>query len=76
MTVDRYGRRVPKHAHGTANLPERTSAGTVISRAVMDLYDRIMDRDLLARRIYIYACRLEKETEKAAEPAFAFNPLC
>jgi len=71
VTVDRYGRRVPKHAHGTANLPERTSAGTVISRAVMDLYDRIMDRDLLARRIYIYACRLEKETEKAAEPAFA-----
>ena len=71
VTVDRYGRRVPKHAHGTANLPERTSAGTVISRAVMDLFDRIMDRDLLARRIYIYACRLEKETQKPAEPAFA-----
>ncbi|MBQ9060051.1 MAG: DNA methylase, partial [Firmicutes bacterium] len=71
VTVDYYGRRVPKHAHGTANLPERTSAGTVIGRAVMDLYDRIMDRDLLARRIYIYACRLEKENEPAPQPAFA-----
>ena len=71
VTVDYYGRRVPKHAHGTANLPERTSAGTVIGRAVMELYDRIMDRDLLARRIYIYACRLEKEEKKTDQPAFA-----
>ena len=71
VTVDPYGRRLPKAAHGTANLPERTSAGSVISRAVMDLYDRIMNRELLVRRIYIYACRLEEETRQAPEPAFA-----
>ena len=69
VTTDRYGRKVPKAAHGTVNLPERTSSGSIICRAVMELYDRIMDPELLVRRMYIYACRLEEESEAKTEPA-------
>ena len=61
ITTDFYGRKVPKHAHGTANLPERTSAGSIICEAVMQLYDRIINPDLLVRRMYIYANHLEEE---------------
>lgn len=69
VTTDRYGRKIPKAAHGTANLPERTSAGSVIAREVMALFDRIMDRELLVRRMYLYACRLEDAGAPAEHPA-------
>ena len=59
VKTDWYGRKVPKAAHGTANLPERTSSGTALCRELLKLYDRIMDRDLLVRRAYIYVCHLE-----------------
>lgn len=50
---DHYGREVPKHAHGTTNLAGHTiSSGTVID-AVMELYDRIIDTNLLFRRVTI-----------------------
>lgn len=51
VTIDRYGRRVPKHAHGTANLEHHTSSSSLIMEAVMGLYDRIVHPDLLIRRI-------------------------
>lgn len=65
VTTDYYGRKVPKHAHGTANLPIRGSSTKAITSAVMELYDRIMDPLLLVRRITIAACRLEIENGKA-----------
>ena len=69
VTTDFYGRRIPKAAHGTANLPERTSSGTEVCREVMKLYDRIIDPDLLVRRIYVYACRLKEESWQPPKPA-------
>ena len=51
MKEDRYGRMSPKHAHGTANLEQATSSGHKISEAVLSLYDRIVDPDLLVRRL-------------------------
>lgn len=63
VTVDRYGRRVPKHAHGTANLVKPTSSTKVIIDAAMELYDRIIDQDLLVRRINVTANHLIDETE-------------
>ena len=51
VTTDHYGRQVPKHAHGTANLGRQTSSSSLITKAVMALYDRIVNRDLLIRRI-------------------------
>lgn len=61
VTIDRYGRKVPKHAHGTANLEKKTSSTRLIINAVMDLYDRIVDEHLLVRRITITANKLEDE---------------
>ena len=61
ITIDRYGRKVPKHAHGTANLKKKTSSTRLITNAVMDLYDRIVDENLLVRRITITANKLVDE---------------
>lgn len=63
VTTDRYGRKVPKHAHGTANLPHYTSSARLIIDAGMDLYDRIVDPSLLIRRINISANHVILEQE-------------
>ena len=70
VTIDRYGRRVPKHAHGTINLKNQTSSTKQIMDAVMELYDRIVDPNLLIRRIYVVACRLSDESSAKQEDTF------
>ena len=68
---DWYGRPVPHHAHGTANLPGPTSSGKVICDAVLSLYDRIIDPDLLIRRINISVNHvLREDSKKASEPVY------
>ena len=62
VTTDRYGRKVPKHAHGTVNLDEFSSSTKLILDAVMSLYDRIVDKNLLIRRITITVNHLIDET--------------
>ncbi len=66
VKTDHYGRQVPKHAHGTVNLERKTSSTKLIMEAMMDLYDRIVDPDLLVRRITLAACRVISETEAIA----------
>ncbi len=66
VTIDRYGRRIPKHAQGTANLHRRTSSARLITDAVIALYDRIVDPQLLVRRINLSANHILPEW-KAAE---------
>lgn len=66
VTIDRYGREVPKHAHGTANLSNPSSLTSQIMRATLELYDRIIDTDLLVRRITIAANHVIS-TDRAAE---------
>ena len=61
MTTDRYGRKIPKHAVGTENF-DYTSSTNDLLRAVCSLYDRIVDRDLLIRRLSISANRLLDES--------------
>ena len=55
LTEDYYGRRVPKHAHGSINLSRLTSSGKLIVNAAVELYDRIVDPKLLVRRLNIVA---------------------
>ena len=66
-TIDRYGREIPKHAHGTVNLNHKTASTKIIIDAVMELFDRIINDKLLVRRINITANNVvnEKEGEKA-----------
>ena len=61
VTTDHYGRKVPKHAHGTANLGRMTSSTKLITDAVIELYERIVNPDLLVRRVTIVANRLMQE---------------
>ncbi len=61
VTVDRYGRRVPKHAHGTANLERQTASSSILIQAILDLCDRILNKELLVRRITVTANHLIQE---------------
>lgn len=70
VTTDRYGRKVPKHAHGTINLKMQTSSTKIIMDAVMELYDRIVDRNLLIRRINVTACRIVDEDEAGEKEVY------
>lgn len=63
ITTDRYGRKVPKHAHGTANLEKKTSSSHIITEATMNLFDRIINKDLLVRRITVATCKLVSESD-------------
>ncbi len=62
-TTDHYGRRVPKHAHGTVNLEMQSSSTKRIMDAVLQLYDRIVDKNLLIRRINVTANHLIDEAD-------------
>lgn len=70
VTTDRYGRRIPKHAHGTANLDQKTSSAKKIMEAAMELYDRIVDPKLMVRRVYIAANRVTGEDAAKAEESY------
>lgn len=58
VTTDPYGRAIPKHAHGTANLERYMSSTRRITEAVLELFDRIVDPNLLIRRLTITANRV------------------
>ena len=64
ITVDFYGRRIPKHAHGTANIGKYTSSSRLIIKALTDLYERIVNPKLLVRRINITANRVVSEEDR------------
>lgn len=65
--IDHYGRAVPKHAHGTANLEGRhTSSSHAIIQATAALYDRIVDPSLLVRRITLNANHVLREEDARA----------
>lgn len=61
VTTNYYGKKVPKPAHGTTNLPKQTSSTTLITNVVMELYDKIVNKKLLIRRINIVANKLVDE---------------
>lgn len=66
ITRDAYGREVPKHAHGTVNLPEHTASTMELLEAVTELYERITAPDLLIRRLTLCANRLAPEQSPGA----------
>ena len=63
VVKDRYGRKIPKHAHGTANLSRYTASVALATQAVTRLYDDIVDKRLLSRRINITANHVITEKE-------------
>ena len=63
IKTDRYGREIPKHAHGTENLKGYTASMEELMTAYLKLYDRIVDEDLLIRRLTLSACRVVRESD-------------
>lgn len=70
VSTDRYGRSIPKHAHGTENLQRKTSSSQVLADAMMNLYRRITDKNLLIRRIAMSANRVTDEKCMEEKPEF------
>ncbi len=70
VTTDYLGRTIPEHAHGSANMQEFTSSTAKIMDAVMALYDRIVNKDLLVRRINITANHLKDEKDLLQEDSY------
>ncbi|MCC8126138.1 MAG: DNA methylase [Clostridiales bacterium] len=69
VTTDRYGRKIPKQAHGSINLGRQTASTILITNAAMELFDRIVDPDLLVRRMYVVANHVVTEDRiKPPEP--------
>ena len=67
ITVDAYGRKIPKHAHGTANVGRQTASAKLITEAVMELYDKIVNPSLLIRRLNISANHVVPEQSISKE---------
>lgn len=72
VTTDHYGRKIPKHAHGTQNIGFQTSSTKLITNAVMELYDRIVNKNLLIRRVNLVANHV---TEEASVKKKSFEQL-
>ena len=74
VVKDHYGRQIPKHSHGTQNLGRHTSSTKLIMDAVSELFDRIVNQDLLIRRLNIVANHVIDEAS-APKPDAAFEQL-
>ncbi len=70
IKTDYYGRKVPKHAHGTVNIGRYTSSSKLITESVLKLFDEIIDKKLLERRVNIVACRVVPESTLKEEKPF------
>lgn len=76
VTVDMYGRKVPKHAHGTKNLNQYTSSTKLLTDAAVELFDEIVDQRLLVRKITVTLADLKVEgTVKNFEQLDLFSLL-
>ena len=70
IKVNHYGKKVPEHAHGTTNLKRKTSSTKLIIQAAVELYDRIVDKKLLIRRLNLSANHLVDEKEAQEETTY------
>lgn len=70
IKTDRYGRNIPKHAHGTANLEGYSSSTKQIMAAMLELFDRIVDKNLLVRRLNVTANRVLDEKSIPKPPQY------
>lgn len=66
VVTDRYGRQIPKHSRGTANMGKHTSSTRLIMEKTLELFERIADKKLLTRRLTITANHLLPESEANA----------
>ena len=61
VQVDRYGRSLPKPAHGSTRLDAPSNLGSQLSEAVLNLFDQIVNPHLTVRRLTLTANRVVKD---------------
>ncbi len=69
ISTDYYGRQVPKHAHGSASLARPTSSSKLITEAVINIFDRIVNKDLLVRRMNLTVNHVVEEASVGKKTA-------
>ena len=67
VSVDAYGRRIPRSAHGTTHMA-LTSSARELCEAVLALYDKIVQPGLTVRRLNLTASRVVCEAEMPTVP--------
>ena len=73
IVKDYYGRNVPKPSHGHINMDYSTSSTKLLTKKCLELYDKIINKNLLVRRINVCACNVIDE--KKAQKEISFNQL-
>ena len=63
VVIDHYGRKIPKHAHGSRGLGCYSSASTLIRAAMCDIFDSVVDPVLTIRRINVTACNVIPQSQ-------------
>ncbi len=63
VVMDHYGRQVPKPAHGNYRFPVPTSSSRLLTQALLDIYNRIVNQQLLVRRLNLTAGQLVSQAE-------------
>ena len=63
ITIDQYGRKIPKQAHGTINLDYRTSSSKVLMKKGIELFDKIINKNLLTKRVNVTVCNIVSEDQ-------------
>lgn len=70
ITIDDLGRKIPKHAHGTTYFERYTSSTKMITKGVIELYDKIVDKSLFIKRINLSAYGIISEVDYNKKPRF------
>ena len=68
ITTNYYGKPVPKHAHGTSSFDKPTSSSRIIMEAAAALFDRLVNSDLLIRRLNLCVNHVVPESTITAQP--------
>ena len=67
ITINHYGKPVPKHAHGTFNFKKPTSSSRLIMDGAAELFDRHVNPDLLIRRLNLTTNHVKDEATVNAQ---------
>ena len=63
LTLDHYGRKVPKPSNGRINLDYKTYSQEIIIPKIIELYNKIVNKSLLIKRVTIVFNNLEQESK-------------
>lgn len=73
LQKDRYGKKIPKQAHGSRKLEYTTDSFQEILKAVLELFDQITDEKLMVRRMYVVANHVIPAVEVPEERPVQLN---